>query len=104
MTKNRMFAFGSNVVNECPCPATKAGFNPDNDSIYLVAEAYDDIVRSEYQCGHTGVVDESIAQEAWEKAIQRVKNDFKENSEYLMHHSRYCLTQAKGVQDELGRR
>jgi glucose-6-phosphate 1-dehydrogenase len=112
MKQNNMFAFGNNVVTEddimnnngeiinCPCPATKAGYNPDNDDIIHVAEAYDDIIRDQYHGDFTGIINESTAKEAWNKAIQEVLN--KEDYDHI-EHSIYdqSVSQAENVKEVL---
>jgi len=101
-----MFAFGDNVVSTthnnqevtCPCPATKSGYNPDNDDIIHVAETYDDIIRDQYHGDFTGIIDEPTAKEAWNKAIQEVLN--KEHYDHNVYDQ--SVSQAENVKEVLG--
>lgn len=109
MTQNNMFAFGKNVVSEDisinnndeiinhACPATKAGYDPDNDDIIQVVETYDYIVRHEYHGDLDGIIDESTAKEAWNKAIQEMVN-----REHYDHNQDQSVSQAKNVKETLG--
>ncbi len=105
--RQQKFAFGENAVtvrNEyeslitCACPATKAGFDPDSDAIIHVAEAYDDIIRDQYSENFSGIINESTAKEAWNKAIREL--DHKEHYDHNQYET--AVKQAENVKNRLG--
>lgn len=74
--QNRQFAFGSNKIDNCACPALTAGMHPENNvrypGILEAAEWYDEII-SDYHgvTGFEGIVDENVAKDAWIEMIEQ---------------------------------
>jgi hypothetical protein len=98
----RQFAYGADSVSTddgevCPCPASAVGYSPQNGELTEIAETYDsevETILSEVPPEHEGVVPESIAREAWIKAVTEYRT------------SEFCdtavLEEARIVQSELG--
>lgn len=73
MAHYNRFAFGYDTVDDCPCPATAAGYNPmQGDDSTTVAEEYDDIIYEERDTAE-GTVDAATAREAWLEAVRRIE-------------------------------
>jgi hypothetical protein len=74
---DRTFAYGANCIEDTPCPATAAGYNPDFPPDGQIAEEYDATV--ETRVGERkGTIDEQTARECWLEAVEisraRVEN------------------------------
>jgi hypothetical protein len=62
------FAFGSNHVDGCSCPAQAAGFDVSDDIVIMVAEEYDDKIRAREKCSE-GIVGSYTAKTVWDNVI-----------------------------------
>lgn len=74
----RRFAYGSNEIGGCACPAVRAGYNPLDDASCKIAEYYDFAVG---KLGHRtadSILPEEFAREAWFHAL----HELRENAPY----------------------
>jgi len=76
-TYNR-FAYGYDTVDDCPCPAIAAGFNPSNDDSTEIAEYYDSILKQKYG-NIQGTITEEQAKKAWFQAIEQWESKYEDN-------------------------
>lgn len=85
MSDNK-FAFGMNHCDGTDCPAVTAGYDPsDYETIILVVDTFDYLVsRREEVDGKVGVVDEEVAKEEWNRAIEKVSNGLQSDDETVV--------------------
>jgi len=91
------FAYGANTYDDCPCPATAAGY--DVDTAIDVAERYDHQLK-ESPSG-TGTVDMETAKEAWLQAIDYWR-ETTAVSEYEKQRANHAIEIGEQIADELG--
>jgi len=81
MNESQRFAYGSNHVDGCSCPATAAGYCPPS-AIHAcaVAREYDEELAT---CrSDSGTVDEETAKEAWKAAIRYYERTVKQTPKH----------------------
>lgn len=104
MSTYNTFAFGYNMVDDCPCPAMAAGYCPDNGvAITDVAEHYDEIAASQ-QPDVEGTISEELAKQYWQMAMEEIASIINDEtrSDYTREYHQGAWTVGMEVAAELG--
>lgn len=105
-TEKQQFAYGANTFDGCPCPATAAGYHPEENRVTAMAERYDTVLQQ--SPSDNGTVNEQLAKEAWLEALDYWKQTHHERtqSEYCAEHaieqSEYAIEIGETIAKELG--
>lgn len=103
MSTQSRFAYGRDIVDQDDeiraCPAVEAGYNPENGEATEPAEWYDGEVGT-ITGESVGIVDESMARDAWQKTIDHFRQLIDNSDDPGYYQEQYEL--ACTIASELG--
>ena len=75
ITPQDEYAYGSDEVDECICPATAAGFDTRHPPLSKLAGRFDEQLRDGYIGFDDGTVPDNKAESAWRTAVEQAREE-----------------------------